>query len=227
MSLHPTASGLAGPLALAITLMLTGCGRTLVFAEQTGFNLSIIAKSSEATPLNVNIGLDRTVASLVPPIHENTPQGMVDGEGVNMLAGFKAAYDREIGVNQGAHPFSGDLRIRTQFASGQAAWLIAGNPSAVLQVVNVSGVPLFTAVVVDEATENRKVAINQYIRGLATSDSNKATLDLIAQQLKLTPDPEILNERNSIIIEIAKLVRDKDSMDALSTLLKPITKKDF
>ena len=89
------------------------------------------------------------------------------------------------------------------------------------------GVPLFTAVVVDEATEKRKVAINQYIRGLAMSDSNKATLGLIAQQLKLTPDPEILKERNIIIIEIAKRVRDKESMDALSTLLRPITKKDF
>ena len=40
-----------------------GCGRTLVFAEQTGLNLSIVVKPSEATPLNVNIGLDRTVAS--------------------------------------------------------------------------------------------------------------------------------------------------------------------
>src|SRR5215831_19972727 len=102
MSPHPTTLCVAGPFALAITLVLSGCGHTLVFAEQTGFNLSIIAKPSEATPLNVNIGLDRTVASLVPPIHDNTPQGMVDGEGVNMLAGFKAAYDREIGVNQGA-----------------------------------------------------------------------------------------------------------------------------
>src|SRR5215472_17167202 len=71
MSLPPVTFGLSGPLALAIALVLTGCGHTLVFAEQTGFNLSIIAKSSEATPLNVNIGLDRTVASLVPPIHEN------------------------------------------------------------------------------------------------------------------------------------------------------------
>jgi len=59
------------------------------------------------------------------------------------------------------------------------------------------------------------------------SDSNKATLDLIAQQLKLPPDPDILKERNMIIIEIAKRVRDKESMDALSTLLKPITKENF
>jgi len=221
LSLHPTTSSRAGPLALVITLVLTGCGRTLVFAEQTGFNLSIVVKSSEATPLNVNIGLDRTVASLVPPIHDNTPQGRVDGEGVNMFAGFAAHYD------SATQPLAGNLRIRTQFASGEASTVIAEDPDAVLQVVNVSGAPLFTAVVVDEATEKRKVAINKYIRGLALSDSNKATLDLIAQQLKLPSDPDILKERNMIIIEIAKRVRDKESMDALSTLLKPITKENF
>src|SRR5215471_14007825 len=95
------------------------------------FQLSIIAKPSEATPLNVNIGLDRTVASLVPPIHDNTPQGRVDGEGVNMFAGFRANYD------PGTQPLAGDLRIRTQFASGQAATMIAGDPDTVVRVVNV------------------------------------------------------------------------------------------
>jgi hypothetical protein len=47
----------------------------LVFTEHTGFNLSIVAKPSEATPLNVNFGLDRTLGSVVPPIHENTHFG--------------------------------------------------------------------------------------------------------------------------------------------------------
>jgi len=136
MSPHPTTLCVAGPFALAITLVLSGCGHTLVFAEQTGFNLSIIAKPSEATPLNVNIGLDRTVASLVPPIHDNTPQGRVDGEGVNMFAGFRANYD------PGTQPLAGDLRIRTQFASGQAATMIAGDPDTVVRVVNVSDIPL-------------------------------------------------------------------------------------
>jgi hypothetical protein len=136
MSLHMTAVGLPAPLVLAVTLLLTGCGRTLVFAEQTGFNLSIVAKPSEATPLKVNIGLDRTVASLVPPIHENTPQGRVDGEGVNVFAGFNAHYD------SATQPLAGNLRIRTQFASGQAATAIAGDPDAVARVVNVTDVPL-------------------------------------------------------------------------------------
>jgi hypothetical protein len=136
MSLRPTTFGLTGPLALAITLVLTGCSRTLVYAEQTSFNLSIVAKPSEATPLNVNIGLDRTVASLVPPIHENTPQGMVDGEGVNMFAGFAVHYD------PATLPFAGNLRIRTQFASGQAATTIAGDPDTVARVVNVADIPL-------------------------------------------------------------------------------------
>jgi hypothetical protein len=71
-------------------------------------------------PLSVNIGLDRKVASLVPPTRENTPEGTVDGEGVNMFAGFKAAYDPGVDANQKLQPFAGDLRIRTQFASGGA-----------------------------------------------------------------------------------------------------------
>jgi hypothetical protein len=136
MRLRLATFGFAGPLALAIALVLTGCGHTLVFAEQTGFNLSIIAKSSEATPLNVNLGLDRSVGSVVPPIHENTAQGLVDGEGVNMFAGFAAQYD------SATQPLAGNLRIRTQFASGQAALAITGDPDAVVRVVNVSDIPL-------------------------------------------------------------------------------------
>jgi hypothetical protein len=220
MSWRPITLRLVGPVTLVITSVLTGCGHTLVFAEQTGFNLSIIAKPSEATPLNVNIGLDRTVASLVPPIHENTPQGGVDGEGVNMFAGFRANYD------PGTQPLAGDLQIRTQFASGQAALAIAGSPPAVLQVVNVSGVPLFTGVVVDDTTQQRKVKINRYVRNKAATN-DKTTLNAIASKLGLAPDPDIVKERNAILIEMGKRARDKTSMDELSTLLKPVTNEDF
>jgi hypothetical protein len=86
---------------------------------------------------------------------------------------------------------------------------------------------LFTAQVVDDATQTRKVAINQYVRKLATSN-DKATLDAIAGRLNVGTDPnDISKERNNIIVEMDKRVNDKVSMDALSTLLKPITKKDF
>jgi hypothetical protein len=160
MSPRAATFSLAGPLALAMTLVLTGCGHTLVFAEQTGFNLSIVAKPSEATPLNVNIGLDRTVASSVPPIHENTPHGTVDGEGVNMFAGFNAHYD------PGTQPLSGNLHIRTQFASGQAALMIAGDPDTVARVVNVTGQPLGAPTPIDIQPQVRP--LRQRIEGLST-----------------------------------------------------------
>jgi len=87
------------------------------------------------------------------------------------------------------------LPFALPLASGQAAKVIAGNPSTALQVVNVSGVPLFTATVVDAATQQRTEAINKYVRGLALSN-DKEKSDLIANKLNLTPDPDILKERN-------------------------------
>jgi hypothetical protein len=77
-----------------------------------------------------------------------------------------------------------------------------------------------------DTTQSRKVAINRYIRTLATSN-DKATLDSIATLLNIGTDSDILDERNTIIIEMDKRVTDEPSMDALSTLLKPLTKKDF
>jgi hypothetical protein len=72
-------AGLAYGLVLATALALTGCGNTLVFVDRTGVNLSIIAKPSEATPLEVNFGLDRKVASVVPPVGQDTSQTPADG----------------------------------------------------------------------------------------------------------------------------------------------------
>lgn len=180
MSLHPVTFGISAPLALAIALVLTGCGHTLVFAEQTGFNLSIIAKSSEATPLNVNLGLDRTVGSVVPPIHENTAQGLVDGEGVNMFSGFAAHYDSS------TQPLTGNLRIRTQFASGEAALGIAGDPNAVVQVVNVSDIPL--GALTPDSIRPQVLPLRRKIRGL----SDPQILEL-AQELGLVKPNETLS----------------------------------
>jgi len=80
--------------------------------------------------------------------------------------------------------------------------------------------------VVHAATQTRKVAINQYVRGLAAGN-DKTTLDSIANILKVDADLNIFTERNDIILEIHRCVTDQPSMDALSTLLKPITKRDF
>lgn len=86
---------------------------------------------------------------------------------------------------------------------------------------------LFVTQVVDDATQPRKVAINQYVRGLGTGSNAKATLDAIAGVLKVSTDPNLMTERNNILLEMDKRVIDKSSMDALSALLRPITNKDF
>jgi hypothetical protein len=80
--------------------------------------------------------------------------------------------------------------------------------------------------VVHRATHTRKVAINLYVRRLAASN-DKRTLDSIANILKVGATPDIFTGRNNIILEMHKRVTAKPSMDALSTLLKPVTGKDF
>ena len=80
--------------------------------------------------------------------------------------------------------------------------------------------------VIHATTHTRKVAVNQYVRGLAAGN-DKTTLDSIANILKVSTHLNIFTERNNIILEIHRWVTDQASMDALSTLLKPITKRDF
>jgi hypothetical protein len=123
--------------------LLTGCSRTLVFVERTGINLGIFVKPNESTPLVVNFGLDRKVGSIVPATGEATQQG-TNGEAVNMYAGFRAAYDPKV-VGTDVQPFGGDLRIRTQFASGAAATAVAGDPAVVAKIVDVTKPLVFNA----------------------------------------------------------------------------------
>jgi len=196
MSLQPITLRIAGPLALATTLALTGCSHTLVFAEQTGFNLSVIVKPSEATPLNVNLGLDRTVASLVPPIHENTPQGVVDGEGVNMFAGFAAHYD------PATQPFAGSLRIRTQFASGQAATMIAGDPNAVIRVVNVSDIPL--GGLTPDSIRPQVLPLRREIRGLSDPQKLRLARDLGLIKPNESPSPALAESLIGAKLDLAR-----------------------
>jgi hypothetical protein len=85
---------------------------------------------------------------------------------------------------------------------------------------------LFVGQIVDDTTQARKVKINRYVRGLAASNA-KTTLDRIANALNVASDPDITAERNNILLEMDKRVVDKQSMDALSTLLRPITNQDF
>ncbi len=140
-------------LPLTVALAVSGCGRTLVFVERTGFNMSVAVRPAETTPIDINFGLDRKVASIVPSAGSSTSQGQVDGEAVNMFAGFRAEYD--VGSKGGVFfPLQSDLTIRTQFASGAAATGIASDAAAVAQVIDVAG-----AIDHNKALRSNQVAI--------------------------------------------------------------------
>lgn len=109
--------------------LVTGCGKTLVFAERDGVNLAIRSNASSTPPLEVNFGLNRTIATIVPPTGESN--GKPDGDAVSMFAGFQV--DNTIVPTK---PLDADLKISTQFASGKAATTVATQPKVVAQIVN-------------------------------------------------------------------------------------------
>lgn len=120
-------------LIVGIASTVAGCGRTLVFAERDGINLAVRANANSSPPIEVNFGLNRTIATIVPPVNESG--GKAAGEGVSMFAGFQVENNLKP-----AKPIDADLKIDTQFASGEAAKSVAGSPAVVASIVNVRGV---------------------------------------------------------------------------------------
>lgn len=116
--------------AVGVTTAISGCGRTLVFAERDGVNLAV-RTTGTTPPLEVNFGLNRTIATIVPPVGDKS--GKPDGEAVSMFAGFQV--DNTF-VPKTA--LDADLQIDTQFASGKAAKEIASKPSIVADIVSMT-----------------------------------------------------------------------------------------
>lgn len=125
---------------ILLALGLGACENTLIYGERTGFNLAISVNDDPATPLTVNAGFERSVAGLVPPVETSKDSGgenQAVGEAVNMFSGFKLLYTEDK-----TSVFGGTLTIRTQFASGAAASLIAQGKEAdkaVAQIVQMRG----------------------------------------------------------------------------------------
>jgi len=118
-----------------LALFVSACENTLIYAERTGFNLGIAVNDDPSTPVHVNAGLKRTVVSVVPPRETGrtfTGASVPKADSVSMFSGFRLQYD------QGDGFFQGNLRIRTQFASGQAAINLADDVQAVRKIVNVN-----------------------------------------------------------------------------------------
>lgn len=134
--LHRVAT-LAG--TVGVVLSLAGCGRTLVFAERDGVNLAVRANPSATPPLGVNFGLERVIATIVPPAGQK--DGKPSGEAVSMFAGFQVDATN---VNL-KNTLNVDLTINTQFASGAAAERVAGNPEAVAKIVSMRSTTFATS----------------------------------------------------------------------------------
>lgn len=115
---------------LSTAVMVAGCGKTLVFAERDGVNLAIRSNASSTPPLEVNFGLNRMIATIVPPAGESN--GKPDGEAVSMFASFQV--DNTLDAKEA--PLKADLKISTQFASGVAAKAVASHPRTVSLLVN-------------------------------------------------------------------------------------------
>jgi hypothetical protein len=109
--------------AVGAAITAAGCGRTLVFIERDGVNLAI-RTSGSTPPLEVNFGLNRTIATIGPPAGEK-------GDAVSMFAGFQV--DNTLDV---AKALNADMQIDTQFASGKAATAVARKPQVVAQIVS-------------------------------------------------------------------------------------------
>lgn len=117
--------------------LVGGCGRTLVFAESDGINLAVRMNSTSDTPVEVNFGLNRTVATIVPPASQ-TKNGEPVGEAVNMFAGFEVNNNLDPNLKK----VDADLTVDTQFASGAAATEVANRPEVAAQIVNLRPVAL-------------------------------------------------------------------------------------
>src|SRR5262245_21610096 len=92
--------------ALFVLAFAAGCTNTLVFGERTSFNLAIHVNDNPITPLQVNAGLKRAVAGIVPPndVEKAENQAVPVGEAVSLFSGFNLGYERP----ELASPFSGN-----------------------------------------------------------------------------------------------------------------------
>jgi len=125
-------------LLILVSLGVTGCNNTLVFAEKSGYNLAINVNDDPSTPVHVNMGLERSIATVVPPrdvTQSDQGKTAASAEAVSLFSGFRLKYYNESELKT---PFSATLAIRTQFASGMAARSISENPEMVGKVVDAS-----------------------------------------------------------------------------------------
>src|SRR5262245_44115540 len=108
----------------SVAALLAGCTNTLFYGEKTAFSMAIHLNDNPQTPVEVNVGLKRQVGEIAPPVAtEERGENVPVGEAVSSLSGFRLRYEENPN-----NILLGDLYIRTQFASGIAATVLAEDP---------------------------------------------------------------------------------------------------
>jgi hypothetical protein len=120
------------PLIGIVAALSAGCNNTLFYGEKTAFSMAIHLNDNPQTPVEVNMGLKRHVGEVAPPVatQEEAGKNVPVGEAVSSLSGFRLRYEENPN-----NILLGDLYIRTQFATGIAATILAENPAQAIQVI--------------------------------------------------------------------------------------------
>lgn len=113
----------------ALVLLLAGCTSSLVFFERSSLKLGVSVGEDPTTPVEVTVGLKRTVVSRVPPTQDGE-DGSAAGDAASLLADFDLAYDQS---GEPMLALTGNLRIDTLFASGEAAKRLATDADATMR----------------------------------------------------------------------------------------------
>lgn len=148
-------------------LLASGCGNTLLYSEGTGFNLGIKVNDHPSTPIDVNFGLERELAGVIPA------KGNIEtdaysvkgpsGEAASLISGFDLRYVNDQGEVI-KKPFGGTLKIRTQFVSGKAATTIAGGKKATQSLKAIT--TLRSPVIVSEELQARRKSAADWVKSL-------------------------------------------------------------
>ncbi len=196
----------------AVTLLslglTTACGNTLVYGERTSLSLGIDVNTNVATPLNVNMGFNRTVAGLVPPTKK--PDGsQVNGEAANMFSGFDLRY-----ANAETRALGGKLTVKTQFASGESAIEISKAPSIAALI---AGRPL--AVETPEQMVRKTATIDRIKRLAAANPDGAMTLSsLFAPTMPVTSAADAIGNLAGVVTEADDTTMSR--LDSALTALK-------
>lgn len=174
-------------LLLLASAGLAGCHETLVYGEETGFNLAIQVNDDPKTPVQVNTGLKRTVGQMTPPVQvdqENENGGTkATGDAVSTFSGFRLEY-----LKNGW--FLGDLTIKTQFATGWPAAELSTEPTIAAAFLNTDYIRSE-----DHVSDENIARVEAIIR--AIDDSSKLS-DEAAKILACNPPLTNVEMRNNV-----------------------------